>query len=64
MRFATSLADRMLSALVPQKTAAAGCSGVFYQTCTACKSGKQKVQECNWHSNCTFTCSSCYEQSC
>ncbi len=64
MRLVTSLADRMVSALVPNKTAAAGCSGVFYNVCTPCSAKVQKVQQCNWHSNCTYSCSACYEQSC
>jgi hypothetical protein len=53
MRYAMSLADRMLSALVPQKTAAAGCSGVFYLKCS------RGTKQCNWHPNCTYTCGPC-----
>lgn len=70
MRLATRLADRMISALVPQKTAAAGCSGVFYLTCGPCVYVKQlhgyyqEQKQCNWHYNCTYTCSSCFAQSC
>ena len=63
MRFASSLADRMLNAVVPQKTAAAGCSGVFYLTCGPCKSKRQLIKQCNWHPNCTYTCGPCGPES-
>lgn len=59
MRLVTSLADRMVSALVPKKTAAAGCSGIFYLACGPCQAHCQSQKQCNWHSNCTYTCSIC-----
>lgn len=71
VRLATSLADRMLSALVPQKTATAGCGGQFTKTCGSCIYVKQLhgyyqlKQTCIWHDNCrSYTCGACNAVGC
>jgi hypothetical protein len=65
MRMITKLADRMLSAVVPEITAGACCPDTYVYVSCACKKNVQYQKLC--HPNCTCTellCSGCiYNES-
>jgi hypothetical protein len=69
MRLVSSIADRMVSALLPQKSAAAGCVPETYtrqcQPCVKHLNGTYLTrQNCTLYSSCTVICGSCYNVAC
>jgi hypothetical protein len=71
MRLVSSLADRMVSALLPQKSAAAGCAPSTYtQSCGSCiyvhaeHAYLQLQKQCNVTKACVTICGSCQTVNC